>query len=99
MLIPFVVCGQSFGFTVEWSFSLICALLFTSSVCIGGGFLLFYKGLPFLPVGLATVLELTIPVIGILLGYLFLDESFSMTQLGSLPLFLFFTYRLSTKTN
>jgi drug/metabolite transporter (DMT)-like permease len=64
------------------------------SLCIS--FSLFYHGLKLIKVGLASVLELVTPVVGIMFSFLILKESYNLIQVISCIVILISTYKLAT---
>lgn len=63
------------------------------------GYILYYKGLRHVPAGIAGLLELLTPIVALLLGFSFLGETLSDSQLAAIPLLLYTVWRISVPDN
>lgn len=71
-------------------------LILSAVVCTGIGYVVYYKGLRYLPASTSNFLELVTPVVSVLLGIAFLDEKLTFLQIIFIPLMLFSVYKIST---
>lgn len=96
VLLPIFLFKNQLNLTVIYSFRLIFIVVFSAIICTALAYYLYYSGLKHVKASTAGFLELTTPIISILLGILFLNESLVTTQFISIPILLFCIYKIST---
>lgn len=95
LLLPVFLLRDRLGLRLEpdpyvLSVAALCAVFST-----GLGYLLFYRGLRTVTATVSGFLELVTPVVGLILGIVFLDEQITLVQLGAAATLLGAVYFLS----
>ncbi len=94
LLSPCFLFRDSLGLTVDWSVRFVVIVTIAALLSTALGFYLFYRGLQHITAGLSGVLEFVTPVMGVLLGVIFLGERMTYTQCIASTVLLFAVYSL-----
>jgi drug/metabolite transporter (DMT)-like permease len=74
----------------------ILIIILTAIMATGIGYSMYYIGLRRIEAGTASFLELITPLVSLALGFLFLSEQLTLSQLLAIPVLLACVYKLST---
>lgn len=94
-LLPFFLFREALGLHVLWSIQLVAILVVAAVFSTALGYYLFYRGLADVTAGLSALLELVTPIMGIVLGVLFLNERMTLLQMLAALLLLISVYVLT----
>jgi drug/metabolite transporter (DMT)-like permease len=94
MLFPFFILRARLGLQIQADLYVLVVVALCALFSTGLGYLLFYRGLKSVTATVSGFLELVTPVVGAILGILFLHERFTVLQLVAALVLLTSIYQL-----
>jgi len=93
-LFPFFLFNKQLNLSMYLNLDVISIIVIAAVISTTLGYVLYYRGLRFVAVSTAGFLELFTPIVGLLLGITFLNESLVITQWFAIPILLFSIFRI-----